>query len=309
MNPHPPYRPRRPGHGVLVPLRGLDYHVTRWGDPAATAQPLLLMLHGYMDVGASFQFVVDALAHGDAAERCVIAPDWRGFGRTRAPAGVDSYWFADYLGDLDALLDALSPEAPVDLLGHSMGGNVAMTYAGVRPQRVRRLINLEGFGMPDARAEDAPGRLARWLDELKEPATLRPYASLAEVAARLRRNNPRLGADKADWLAAHWAEPAADCAWHLRADPAHKRVNPVPYRAAEAVATWRCITAPLLWVEGSQSQPETWWGGRYTRAEFESRLAAVSRVERCVLPGAGHMLHHDQPEALAARLETFLRPG
>ena len=111
-------------------------------------QPLLVMVHGFMDVGASFQFVVDAMAAAGDGARCVVAPDWRGFGRSEAPGATDAYWFADYLGDLDALLDALSPDAPVDLLGHSMGGNVAMAYAGVRPGRVRRLVNLEGFGLP-----------------------------------------------------------------------------------------------------------------------------------------------------------------
>ena len=119
---------------------------------ASADRPTLVMLHGWMDVGASFQFVVDALAGIDGFERAIAAPDWRGFGLTEGPP-VDSYWFPDYLGDLDALLDALSPHIPVDLAGHSMGGNAAMIYAGVRPQRVRRLVNLEGFGMPAAAAE------------------------------------------------------------------------------------------------------------------------------------------------------------
>uniref|UniRef100_UPI002362DFF1 alpha/beta fold hydrolase n=3 Tax=Pseudomonadota TaxID=1224 RepID=UPI002362DFF1 len=81
-------------------------------------RPPLVLLHGWMDVGASFQFVVDALA----GDREVIALDWRGFGLSEA-SGAGCYWFPDYLADLDALLDAVSPSAPVDLLGHSMGGN------------------------------------------------------------------------------------------------------------------------------------------------------------------------------------------
>jgi pimeloyl-ACP methyl ester carboxylesterase len=145
-----PYQPKKSATNRMLPVRGLRYHLTQWGTPQA-GQPLLVMTHGFMDVGASFQFVVDALH----SQRCVIAPDWRGFGLTEAPTGADAYWFADYLGDLDALLDALSPDAPVDLLGHSMGGNVVMTYAGVRPHRVRRLINLEGFGLPDCPPQDA----------------------------------------------------------------------------------------------------------------------------------------------------------
>ena len=298
------YPIRRLGHHRLLPVRQLQYHLTEWGQPRPQ-QPLLVMMHGYMDVGASYQFVVDAMSDGPLGQRCVVAPDWRGFGRSEGPP-VDSYWFPDYLGDLDALIDALSPDAPVDLVGHSMGGNVVMTYAGVRPQRVRRLVNLEGFGLPDLPPSEAPKRMANWLDELKTPHSLKPYASLADVAARLRKNNPRLPPDKALWLARHWSAEAADGQFHLLADAAHKRINPVPYRAADAIATWSLITAPTLWVQGQGSRLDTYWQGRYTHAEFQARLAQVPDLRQVQLEDAGHMLHHDQPEALARALETHL---
>ena len=301
------YQPLRAGQSRHLPVRGLQYHLTQWGTPQP-GRPLLVMVHGFMDVGASFQFVVDALARTGDDRHCIVAPDWRGFGLTRAPASTDAYWFPDYLGDLDAILDTLSPNAPVDLLGHSMGGNVVMTYAGVRPRRVRRLVNLEGFGLPDHPPADAAGRLATWLDELKAPQQLRPYASQDEVAQRLRKNNPRLSADKAQWLAGHWAAPDASGRWQVLADPAHRRINPVPYRAAEAIATWSAITAPLLWVQGALTRQDAHWGGRYSHAEFQARLAHVPQVQQVLLPGAGHMLHHDQPEALAAALVGFLSP-
>jgi pimeloyl-ACP methyl ester carboxylesterase len=148
----------------MLALRGLQQHLLEWGDATfATAdRPTLVLLHGWMDVGASFQFVVDELAALEGPVRHVVAPDWRGFGGS-VGAAVDSYWFPDYLGDLDALLRALAddaaegtsegategePRTRVDLLGHSMGGKVVMGYAGVRPHRVRRLVNLEGFGLP-----------------------------------------------------------------------------------------------------------------------------------------------------------------
>ncbi len=293
------YAPLRPHHDEFLTLRGLRHHLLRWGEPRPGQAPLV-MVHGWMDVGASFQFVVDALRE----PREVIALDWRGFGLSDT-SRTDSYWFADYLADLDALLDHLSPDAAVDLLGHSMGGNVAMSYAGVRPHRVRRLVNLEGFGLPDVSPAAAPERLARWLDELKDPPTLRPYAALADVAERLRRNNPRLPPDKAAWLAGHWARETTD-GFVLNADPAHKLANPVLYRKAEVLACWQRIAAPTLWVEGSDDQLARFWGSRYPREDFEARLAQVPRLERSVLPDAGHMLHHDQPAALATRLELFL---
>jgi pimeloyl-ACP methyl ester carboxylesterase len=301
------YTPIRSAVGRPTPVRGLHYHLENWGSPeqATPDRPLLLLLHGWMDVGASFQFMVDALAALEGEQRWIVAPDWRGFGRTSA-GGSDSYWFPDYLGDLDAIIDALSPAQPIDLLGHSMGGNVVMSYAGVRPERVRRLINLEGFGLPATRPQQAPKRLLQWLDELKTPAALRPYPSADAVAARLIKTNPRLAPDKAAWLATRWAAPGADGQWQLLADAAHKHVNPALYQADEVVETWRGIVAPLLWVEGADTDMSKWWGERYPRSEFEARLAVVPRCERQTLKDCGHMLHHDQPEALAARLLGFL---
>ena len=306
------YRPLREAVSHFTLLRGLRYHAHHWGDAslATPERPPLVLLHGWMDVGASYQFFVDALAAAEGTQRWVIAPDWRGFGRTDTPA-ADCYWFPDYLADLDALLDAVVPAerfAAIDLVGHSMGGNVAMSYAGVRPERVRRLVNLEGFGLPRTTAEQAPGRLTQWLDELKRPERLRDYATLAEVADRLCANNPLLTRDKADWLAPHWAEQRADSRWHIQGDPAHKRTNPVLYQADEIVETWKRITAPLLWADGDRTDVAKWWGNRYPRAEFEARLAAVPGAVRKVrLSPCGHMLHHDQPEALAAEVLAFLQ--
>ncbi len=312
---HTPYLARRSARSTFLPIRGLNYHVQQWGDASLVTpeRPPLVMVHGWMDVGASFQFAVDALAAHEGFDRWVIAPDWRGFGLSD-PSGADSYWFPDYVGDLDALLDAFVPQGPLDLVGHSMGGNVVMAYAGVRPQRIRRLVNLEGFGLPASQPRQAPKRLLQWLDELKVPQALRSYDSLAGVAERLQKNNPLLPADKAAWLAPHWArqrngageDAEARGQWHILGDPVHKRANPVLYRAEEHIAMWQQITAPVLWVEGDRTDMAKWWGDRYPRAEFEARLAVVPQLQRALLSPCGHMLHHDQPEALAGHLARFL---
>ncbi|UXH79626.1 alpha/beta fold hydrolase [Roseateles amylovorans] len=295
------YDARRPHRSEFLTLRGLRHHVMRWGPPPDGSRPLLVMLHGWMDVGASFQFMVDAFRE----DRSVLAMDWRGFGLTDSSGG-DAYWFPDYLGDLDALLDAVSPDAPVDLLGHSMGGNIVMTYAGVRPQRLRKLINLEGFGLPETIPEMAPARLAEWLDELKQPQHLKTYDDLGGVVDRLMKTNPRLAPDKAAWLAPHWSQRRDDGRWHILGDPAHKRTNPVLYRRAEALACWSRIEAPTLWVEGSETNISQWWGNRYPREDFETRLSVVPQLQRVTLQQAGHMLHHDQPDALAREVQAFL---
>lgn len=274
-------------------VRGLRLHCTEWpghGEP-------LVLLHGYMDCGATFQFVVDALG----TRRTVVAPDWRGFGRSGWSAG--GYWFPDYYADLDAWLDEVSPARPVDLVGHSMGGNVALVYAGIRPERVRRLVSLEGFGLPGASPDIAPDRYRTWLGQLREPAEATTFPSLPVLADVLRRRNPRLDAARAAYVAECWAESLPDGRARLRFDPAHKRVNPVLYRREEAEACWRRIAAPLLYVAGAESD----FPGRLRgAADPESMRRWISHVEPRVVPDAGHMLHLDQPEAVALLLGEFL---
>jgi pimeloyl-ACP methyl ester carboxylesterase len=298
------YQVKKAARSEFVPLRNLKYHVRLWGEPGAGKVPLV-MVHGWMDVAASYQFVVDCFAR----DHYVIAPDWRGYGRTESPS-TDNYWFPDYLADLDFLLDHYSPDAPVNLVGHSMGGNIAMLYAGSRPHRVRRLVNLEGFGMAATRPSQASGRYAKWMDELKAlhrgEKALRPYASAAAVAERLMKTNRRLTPDKAEWLARHWAAPDAQGRWRILGDRAHKIVNAQLYRVDEAVEIFRCIAAPMLSVQASDDSLSTWWKGKYTLAEYHERLRAVSQVQTATLADTGHMLHHDQPQELARLIEAFV---
>jgi pimeloyl-ACP methyl ester carboxylesterase len=300
------YQVQRESHSLWVPLRGCRYHVRQWGTPGATP---LVLAHGWMDVAASWQFVVDAFSDAFVQQRPIIAMDWRGYGLTESPA-TDSYWFPDYLADLDALLDQLYPGQPIDLVGHSMGGNVVMMYAGTRPERIRRLVNLEGFGMPATRPAQAPGRMAQWLDELKAQRhggnDLKPYPDASGVAARLMKNNRRLAPDKAHWLAQHWARPDSDGQWRILGDAAHKVVNPYLFHVDEALAMYSRITAPVLAVEAADDSLGQWWQGRYTLAEFHERLKAVPSLEKAVVPDAGHMLHHDQPQALSLMIEKFI---
>ena len=288
-----------PSRSEFITVRGLRTHVRHWGREGA---PKLFMVHGWMDVGASFQFVVDAL-EGDWH---VIAPDWRGFGLTERTAS-DTYWFPDYVADLDVMLERYSPGVAVNLLGHSMGGNVVSLYAGVRPDRVRRLINLEGFGLPPTRPGQAPRRYAKWLEELREPPVLRPYPSREAVAARLQKTNPRLSDARADFLSQHWAARQADGQWEILGDPAHKKPSPLLYQVEEVLACWKQITAPVLWVEAEETNMWQWMGPKpEARIEIDRRLAHLARVSAHMMPEAGHMLHHDQPERLARMLEEFL---
>lgn len=306
------YKEKRSPQGEFVPIRGLNYHVQRWEGAAGTAsaQPPLVLLHGWMDVGASYQFMVDALTDAFAQGRSIIAPDWRGFGLTSSPGATDNFWFGDYLADLDFLLDHYAPDQAVDLVGHSMGGNVAMLYAGVRPARIRKLVNLEGFGLAASQASQAPDRYARWMDELKTlhrgELALKAYNDVSGVARRLMKTNPRLTPDKANWLASHWSRPDASGKWQILGNAAHKVTSAQLYRVDEVLEIYQRISAPTLAVEASSDSLMTWWKGKYTLDEYHERLKQVPQAQVAVIQDAGHMLHHDQPEQLARLIEDFL---
>jgi len=287
----------KPSESLFCDVRGLRYHVRRWPGDAARR---MVLLHGWMDVSASFQFLVDALAQ----DWDVYAPDWRGYGLTDWGKS-DCYWFPDYIADLDLLLERIQPDTPVNVVGHSLGGNVAALYAGVRPARIRRLVNLEGFGMAATHPDQAPKRYALWLDELREPSGLRPYPDFGALADRLQKSNPRLARERAEFLARHWGRETPDGSVLLRGDPAHKIVNPVLYRYEEARACWAQVTAPVLWVDAAESATLKRIG--LSAEQYAERRAALRSLRYVTVHNAGHMLHHDQPEEVARLIEEFLQ--
>ena len=287
--------PMKTSFSNYLTIRGLRYHIRTWGE---RDKPHLFLLHGWMDVSASFQFLVDEFRR----EWHVIAPDWRGFGLTEWAR--EGYWFPDYYADLEAMLNAYQPNAPVLLVGHSMGGNIAATYAGLRPERVAKLVTLEGIGMARTLPETAPKRLCDWLDAQIEPPRFAPYESFDALAARLKRNNPRLRDDQAQFLARHWGRATEAGSVELRSDPRHKAVNPYLFRIDEALACWRRITAPTLLVSGKDSHIPRWLRDR--PEELAERKAAFRDLKEAELDDCGHMMHHDQPARLAQLIEAFV---
>jgi pimeloyl-ACP methyl ester carboxylesterase len=186
-----------------------------------------------------------------------------------------------------------------------MGGNVVGIYAGLRSERVRRAITLEGLGMARVKPESAHRRLVQWLDAQREAPRFKPYASFAELAARLREKNPRLTPERADFLARHWGRENADGTVALRSDPRHKLVNPYLFRIEEALAIWRRATAPVLLVNGRDSHIPGWL--KDTPEQLAQRKAAFRSLREVELEDCGHMMHHDQPDRLARLVEDFLR--
>ena len=288
------YQARRPAHRESLEIRGLTFNLYRW--PGADSRPVVFV-HGWGDTGETWQFVVDHLA----GRRTCVALDMRGFGQTQRPQ--DGYWFPDYLADLEGVLDRIAGDEPVDLIGHSMGGNVVLLYGGARPQRVRRLVSLEGFGLSRTSPDQAPGRYAEWLDEVRTPAQFATYDDYEQFLKVLKRRNPRTPPDRLEFVARSWAHGRDDGRIELWADPRHKHVNPTLYQRDQAEACWRAIAAPVLFVLGGESELVKRMGDEVG----ERRLRELFRhLTPAKIDGAGHMLHHERPEEVARLIEDFL---
>jgi len=284
----------KPFRSEFISLRDRRYHVRIWGDNSA---PTIFFLHGWGDVSASFQFVVDALK----TNWRIIAPDWRGFGLSQWNDGP--YFFPDYIADLDALLEHYSPHAPAQIVGHSLGGIIAGLYAGIRPERVCRFANLEGFVLWVFTPDENPARFDKWLKQIRDnDSAFRHYDSRDEFASRLIKDNPRLTLERANFLAEHSVTTTGD-SFVFTADPKHRWISPLLYPLEEAKCCWRRMTASTLLISGRNSKiikpltenPEI----------YRERMACFTKITDHRIDDCGHNIHHDQPQELARHLEHF----
>jgi pimeloyl-ACP methyl ester carboxylesterase len=282
-----------PSRSERIELRGIATSLRRWGPADA---PILLMVHGIRDCAATFQFVVDALRGGWQ----VVSPDWRGHGHSER---VAAYWFHDFVADLSTLVDLLSPDAPLPIVGHSLGGNIAGIFAGLRPQRVSHLISLDGFGpLINAVPVDVPTLMRDFLDG---PATPRPrsYPDVASMAVRLRQSNPRLTEARAIFLAEHSSAPLPTGGRRWLFSPDIRQSLPSFRTLEEWKSIWAQITAPTLWIQSEDKRPKA---PAANPAEMVRRMAMMPAVERVQLESTGHNLQHDAPEVVATLISDFL---
>ncbi len=278
-------------------VRGRRLHVRVWGDAAA---PLLLLLHGWSDVSASWQFVVDELRR----DWRVLALDWPGCGLSEW--SHKTYYFQDYLADLDALLDHYSPNAAIPVVGHSMGGNMLCLYAGIFPSRVSHIISLDALGERRTSVDEAPDLYGDLLLMMKKEQAFRTYPDRDALAARLCRDNRRLTAERASFLADHIGIANDAGGINFAVDPAHRIMNPtIQCRIDEAMACWRRITAPIMLVTGSRSYVMRMFFPQGSD-EYRLRVAAYPNLKEVILEDCGHNMHHDQPAAIARLIEEFI---
>ncbi len=281
---------RREGHRLELLLhRFVDDEVTPSGHIA-------LLLHGYLDAAGSWEQVAARLA---ARGLEVLAPDLRGFGRSDRLGRGGYYHFPDYVADVDALVAQLDPNHELVLVGHSMGGSIACMYAGSRPERIHKLVLLEGVGPPAMPPELAVTRMRRWLDQMKRPRQPKPLASLEDAAQRLALHHPRLDIELLERRAEHLTERDGQGVLRWAHDPMHRTTAPSAFQAEVFMAFLAQITCPVLFIDGG---PLGWHP-----ADEQQRLDALPhRPTRVLLEDAGHMMHWTRPELVANAIVDFV---
>ncbi|GAA6140079.1 alpha/beta hydrolase [Arenicella sp. 4NH20-0111] len=280
---------------TTITVRGLRTHIQEWGDPS---NPTIFMLHGWMDCGATYQYMAKYLEQ----DFHLVAPDLRGFGETEHAPG---YWFPDYLADLEVILDHYAPNESVQLVGHSMGGNIVTMYAGLRPERVGKVLILEALGLAPTEPSEAPEKYRRWMNEIlsEEPSKVYPTAQMLRMS--IYAGNPTLPSDKIDDLVTMWGRPFGDYgALQLKADHKHRYANPVRYNFDDVLEIWKQVQAKVGLVMADKSWMFRRFGksGRIEQAKDVLRIADENYW---VVNEAAHMLHIEQPEQTADTVKAF----
>jgi pimeloyl-ACP methyl ester carboxylesterase len=267
----------------FVEVHGLPLCLCSWGEPE---DPLILCLHGFLDQGAAWAGVGEAVA---AEGFHFVAPDARGHGRSGHVGPGGAYHFTDYLLDIDGILADLG-QRPRVLVGHSMGGTAASLYAGVRPDRMDALVVVEGLGPVGDPLSDDIKRLRLHLDQVGTRPTHPVFATVEEAVTRMNRFNPGVDPAVALFLAGRTLEEV-EGGWRWTWDPLHRARFATAFLQDRYLQVLTEVTVPTTLVLGDSS-----W---YNSDELPAREAALPQlVERITLSG-GHALHHDDPLSLA----------
>jgi len=272
----------------------LRLHYVDWGN---ADKPAMVLVHGGRDHARNWDWVALDLRR----DYHVIAPDLRGHGDSQWAIG-GSYALADYTLDLAQLLEALQLD-PVILIGHSLGGSVALQYAGTYPERVTKVVAIEGLGPPPWLLQERPAqtRMREWIAEMQALARRHPrrYPSLEQAMARMREANPHLSEEQARHLTIHGCYRAEDGTYLWKFDNYVRATSPYLGSMRDARELWGEITCPVLLIRGEES-----WASDPAK---DGRAAAFRNARVVNIPNAGHWVHHDQLDACLRVGREFLQ--
>jgi len=272
--------------------QGLKLHFTDWGNASA---PPLLLVHGGLDHSRSWDHLAQALA----ADFHVVAPDLRGHGDSGWAIG-SSYSLADHVYDLTNLMKSEGFDK-VAIAGHSMGGMVSLTYAGAFPERVSKLVVLDGVtNFPARRPKPADVRISDWAGDLDKLAQrkIHRYATVADGADRIVGRNPRLTRAQALHLATHGMKRNDDGSFSWKYDPYLRARAPYRLSLDDNIGLWSRIACPTLLVAASDSfLPDP---------EKAGVMSHFKHAELAKIVGAGHWLQHDRPDEVLGLIQKFL---
>lgn len=268
----------------------LELHYLVWGDEA---KPPIILVHGTRDHARSWQRTAEALAD----RYCVYAPDLRGHGDSAWAIG-GNYSIIDYALDLHALGEAIGRE-PYTIVGHSLGGGVSLQYAGTFPEKVSRLVTIEGLGrIWERERRPAHERMRAWIESMHrlEGRTLHIYPTIEAATARMREVNRHLSPELAHFLTEHGVR-RAEGGFTWKFDNYTHAGSPYEFNMEDARDLWNQITCPMLILWGKES-----WGSRPVKMD----LSAFHNYRAVEIDDAGHWLHHDQFETFMGHVNAFL---
>lgn len=281
-------------HSAFIDIRGSRRHVLTWGDPAAAP---VLMVHGLLDHAHNWDWIASALAD----RYHVVAIDLRGHGDSDW-TGRGSYALSNHVIDLADCVHALGLDR-LHLVGHSMGGHIALRFAATFPEQVRSLCSIEGVELPIMRDQAKapkpyPVRLRQWIDSQRRDLqrTPRIYANVAEAAGRMAQHNPGMDAETIAHLAQHGVTRTADGGWRWKYDDACRNRAPEDAHGVDLDEILAAIACPTLLAYGGDS---------WIPEPAADRLARIADHRLVRFPGASHWLHHQSRAAFLAALTDF----
>ena len=290
----------------MIPLLGptscsfisqrLRLHYADWGNPDA---PPLILQHGGRDHCRSWDWVAQELRK----DWHVIAPDLRGHGDSAwSPEG--HYGMDAFVYDFAQLVHTLGHDQ-VTIIAYSLGGNIATRFTGLYPEKVRKLVNIEGLGpSPQLRLEmekkSRADHLRTWIEDRRKAAGRIPrrYPNIEAAYNRMKEENGHLSDEQARHLTIHGTSRNEDGTWSWKFDNYLNvwSMTDMPFSEQEEI--WHSITCPILFLYGSDSFA--------SNPEKDGRAKVFRNARVIEYENAGHWLHHDQFERFVSDVREFL---